>query len=128
MSDWTDYGLPERPLINGFNRTVQNNILRSNTDTGYAKMRKRFTARTIYYDLQFSFTRTQKDLFLTFFDSVSYMAGGTGLFTISDPDDSGETPGSITVRLNSSKGMPVLIPDGDSTDFLLNISLEKLPE
>ena len=125
MSSWVDtYSLPERPLTDGFDREFQNNILRTNMDTGAAKVRLRYTAVPIFYTLQYILTTAQKNSFDGFYEGA--MNYGSSTFTMPDPDDGGASPADITVRLDTSKGTPKIVPDGDTDDWRLTINIEKV--
>ena len=68
--------------------------------------------------------------FISFFEG-SFANDGIeyGSLTYFIPDFEGESiENTITVRVNTSSGTPyTLVPEGDTTNFLLTIDVEKLP-
>ena len=125
MSDWTTAGLPERPLLSGFSEKPQNNLLRTQMETGYPKQRLRYTAASTYYTVKYLLRSSENQIteWRTFFTTtISY---GASSFTMPDPGD--QAGGDVIVRIVGNDPLYTLVPDNSTTDYILSISLEKLP-
>ena len=59
--------LPQKPLMAGFQENPQNIVVRSQTDVGPAKARRRTTVAQINFDMQFRLTSAQLATFRTFY-------------------------------------------------------------
>ncbi len=88
--------LPQRPLIEGFSEQPPNLVVRSQTDTGPAKVRRRATAGPTRMTLAFRMTADQLTAFRAFLHAdladraLSYswthpVTGQPGTFRIVDP-------------------------------------------
>lgn len=75
--------LPQTPLLNGYENTPQNSVLRSEFD-GYTKQRNRFTAVLNDVSESYFLTQTQYDTFKTFFEST--LKNGAEEFTKQNPE------------------------------------------
>ena len=88
--------LPQRPLMAGFQETPQNVVVRSQTDTGPAKTRRRTTAGVINLEMQFRLTTAQLATFRSFYandlqsGALAYtwkhpISGANGAFRLVEP-------------------------------------------
>jgi hypothetical protein len=59
--------LPQKPLMAGFQENPQNIIVRSQTDVGPAKARRRVTVAVANFEMQFRLTSAQLATFRTFY-------------------------------------------------------------
>lgn len=81
MSVWPA-SLPQSPLVEGFNDTPQDSVIRSNM-TGLTKQRNRYTA--VLHDVKEGYwmTPTQFNTFETFYKTT--LGNGAAAFTKTDP-------------------------------------------
>lgn len=91
MPSWPT-SLPQRPLIEGYQETPPNVLLRTQMDAGPAKVRRRFTAGVRIYSVAYLLTSTQLTTLDSFF--VSDCKHGSVSFTWPHP----RTGANITVR------------------------------
>jgi hypothetical protein len=69
--------LPSAPLI-GWTEQIGKNTIRSETEAGPAKLRRRFTSAPSNFVLKMSMTETQANAFMTFFETT--LASGVKTF------------------------------------------------
>ena len=79
MADWTTTILPQTPLLSDYQETFPNLVIRTQTEIGPAKVRKRFTSAERPFKLSMILTSSQATYFDTFF--VDTCDGGAGEFT-----------------------------------------------
>lgn len=82
MSAWPET-IPALPLQEGFSETLRNVVIRTQTDSGPAKTRSRYTAGPKNYTMQFILTQTEKTALNTFFDTT--LVNGSTSFTYTNP-------------------------------------------
>jgi len=75
--------LPEFPMPDGFSETVQDGALRSRSDSGLEKIRRRFTATPTLYSTRYQLTAEQKQLLDYFYRTTT--RGGTLRFNWPHP-------------------------------------------
>lgn len=75
--------LPEFPMPDGFSETVQDGALRSRSDSGLEKIRRRFTATPTLYSTRYQLTAEQKQLLDYFYRTTT--RGGTLRFNWTHP-------------------------------------------
>lgn len=78
-----DVGLPQKLLINGYNETAANNLLRTSMDVGPAKQRRRSTAGPRPVTGKLVMTSTQLGTFKAFY--ITTLLGGSLRFSWTDP-------------------------------------------
>ena len=116
MSAWPDT-LPQSPLIEGFRETPANATLRTEMETGPAKLRRRTTAATATLSLTFLISTAQLAVLDTFYaDTLQH---GTLPFDYTHPV-TGET---VSCRFRQPPARGAL---GDGY-FRASIDLEVLP-
>lgn len=93
--------LPSRPLLEGATESWPDVVIRSNTDTGPAKLRQRYTAGVTRFYAQFVLNSTQVGTFETFFKTT--ISNGATAFTMANP----RTGTSVTMRF---VGVPQITP------------------
>jgi hypothetical protein len=109
--------LPQKPLIGGFRETPPNLVVRSQTDTGAAKARRRATAGVTNFEMQFRLTGAQLATLRTFYATdlqagalpftwTHPISGASGAFRIIEP--------------------PAITPTGGVT-WLVGLKIELLP-
>ena len=120
--DWPST-LPQEFQKPSFNNSPNSGIIRTEMDTGYPKIRLRFTATTENYSGTMILTETQKQAFLTFFrTTIRY---GSLRFNFPDPYGGADIEARWVISTN---GEPYsLTQDGDTTDWRLSFTLEELP-
>ncbi len=82
MPAW-DPGLPQSPLLDGYDETPPDLAIKSQPDTGPKKSRKRYTAGVRAIKWPFRMSTTQIALLDTFF--LTTLDGGVTAFTHADP-------------------------------------------
>ena len=82
MSSWPN-DIPQLPLQEGFTETPKNVVIRTQTDTGPAKTRSRYTAGVKTYSMQFLLTAAEQTSLNTFFDTT--LVNGSLSFTYVNP-------------------------------------------
>ena len=78
-------GLPQRPMVGGYQERFSETVLRTAMDAGAAKTRRRFTSAPRQFELTFRVTALQADLLQTFFETTT--AGGSLPFSWVNPRD-----------------------------------------
>ena len=81
-----------KPTQSDYQENRQSQLIRSQMDTGPAKIRRRFTANSAEYSVSWEFTGSQLSTFETFFNST--IDGGSVEFTWVQP----RTDASVTAR------------------------------
>lgn len=81
MSTWPA-SLPQTPLASGFSQSLANNVVRTEMDTGKAKVRRRFSAGVTPVQAALSLTGTQKDTLIAFYSST--LSDGADEFSWTD--------------------------------------------
>lgn len=115
MPVW-DAGLPQSPLIDGYDEAVPDTVLRSQPDTGPAKTRNRFTAGVRQVTWPFRMTTAQIALLDTFY--LTTLDAGTTSFDHTDP----RTGTTTSYKFRSA---PRYIRSG--LNWSVSLSLEILP-
>jgi len=117
--DWPTT-LPQEMLVDGYNRTAANGILRSDMDAGPAKVRRRFTSAPQVIAGSIFVTAAQLALFKTFYNTTSL--GGSLRFDWVDPDN-----GTTAVEMRFA-APPTWAPQGGSEEYwVIEMALEVLP-
>ena len=126
--------LPRNVLRDSFSYNPQSGLIRTNMDAGYAKVRKRFTAVTSEMNVSFSMTFDQLETFETFFKSAAGLWYGARKMYFpnplwaSGPGESEQDRPDIVVRMKID-GVPyMVVPDGQTTDFVVTFVIERMPE
>ena len=110
--------LPATPIIGGYQEVFANNVVRSDMDTGYAKVRKRSTAAPKIYRFVYSLTAAQVTTLNTFFDTT--INSGADTFTMTHP----RTSASETWRIISP---PEVMTSANTSDYRAVVNMEQLP-
>ena len=116
MATWPA-GLPQSPLLRGYQRTMPDLIVQTEMDAGTPKARQRFTAASEPVTWNTLLTDVQKDTLETFYKTT--VAGGALSFDITLPD----VTGTSSVRIIEQPSFVAL------KDDLWSVSLKmiKLP-
>lgn len=110
--------LPQSPLLDGFEDTPPNLIIRSETDGGQAKVRRRYTAGVRPGKWSFYMTKAQCVIFNTFYEAT--ISGGATPFDFTDPiTDATESYRIVRIE---SPFRPV-----SGTLFAITLEVEQLP-
>jgi len=123
MATWPA-SLPQTLLLEGLSRTRQPGRIRSQTDTGPAKQRARFTATAKSFDgVQVNMTGAQLTTFYTFYETT--LGQGAVGFTWIDPI----TDASATLRFKGEPSETMLVPDAtpDARLYRVMLPLEIMP-
>lgn len=115
MSYWP-VALPQSPLSSSYGEDWQDGAIRSQMDTGPAKVRRRFTALVKTYSVAFVLTDRQVEILMEFWEETCTM--GTLTFTWQDP----RTQDPATVRFASRPGI-----SHDNGMFRVQFQIEVLP-
>ena len=115
--DWPST-LPTVPLTDGFRETTSSGRIMSRMSVGPAKVRRRSTAVSRYFTVEYILTTTQKGYFDTFYVETSKM--GTLPFDWTRPDSATE----VEARFKPDEE-PTMEPDG--VDYRLRMTLEVMP-
>jgi len=131
--------LPQQVLQDGFSDTPGNGVIRSDTDTGYPFIRRRFTATVDTYNIAMAMTFDQYLIFRNFVKNTPNhptlpgIAGGSVRINFPDPvwiPGDGETEDDrplIEVRLVTDSSPYTATPLGQSTEMRVTFKLEKTP-
>lgn len=103
MASWPAT-LPTYPLIEGGQETYGNNIIRTQTDVGPAKIRRRMTNAPSRFVMNFILSSTQMGYFDTFYHTT--VSDGSVSFTMNNP----RTGTCSTLRFFD---VPVAVPLGN---------------
>jgi hypothetical protein len=87
--------LPASPVINNYQESFKDNVIRSDIDAGPMKTRQRYTRAQRMLQVSFVLTDAQKITFTNFFNSIK---GGALPFNWADP----VTGTSIVVRMTGA--------------------------
>lgn len=110
--------LPQSPLQQGYEEGFKNTFIRSESESGFAKRRRRFTTSPKKLNTSFLLTGAQVTTFESFFDTD--LEGGALSFTFTNP----RTSGIVTVALvETPEPVTAVGPD----DYILRLKLEILP-
>lgn len=82
MSTWPS-ALPDKPLQRGYSRTQQSQVIRTEMSAGPAFVRRRFTAASDLFSMQFVLDTAERQTFWDFFNNT--LAGGSLAFDWTDP-------------------------------------------
>ncbi len=114
MATWPST-LPQEFMEDGYSESPPDNLIRTQTDTGPGKIRKRSTAASRKIQGQLLFTAAQKTIFESFFETTI----GYGSLAFDCPLRTGEEE---EMRFTS---LPSYSPAGGG-DFLVTLNLEIL--
>jgi hypothetical protein len=109
--------LPQKPLKAGFRETPPNLVVRSQTDVGPAKARRRATAGMTSFDMQFRLSAAQLATLRTFYNFD--LQGGALAFTWTHP----VTNAAGSFRIVQP---PEIAPTAGVT-WLVGVKMELLP-
>lgn len=104
MSVLWPIGLPSAPLVRGLLETVPDLVVRSAVDVGPAKVRRRLTAGVRTFNVRFSMTFDQMELFDEFF--LTSIRGGALPFLFTNP----RTGEQVDMRIVGRPQYPVRTP------------------
>jgi hypothetical protein len=116
MTDWPA-SLPQYLSVQGFSEEIPNTMLRSNVDTGPAKLRRRYTAAPEPIVGTITCTSAQVDTFRTFFETT--LNGGTTSFNWVHP----RKQTAATFRFTETPKVSALGGDG----FRIGLKMEIMP-
>ena len=119
MADATwPVGLPSDrgPLI-GFSEEIQDNVIRTQMDTGPGKVRRRFTYAPSHYTMRFVFNTADTATFKAFFNTT--LLSGVRTF---DGLNNPRTGANATWRFLE----PPTINNISNTDYEVNVKLEEI--
>ena len=116
--------VPDKFEKGSYNYDPQGNILRTEMDAGYPKVRRRFTAISKYHTGMLILTTAEKEAFETWFYSTA--GYGTEEFTFSNPQDVLSTIIARFVIENNSQPYSIK-QDGDTLDWQVTFTIEELP-
>lgn len=107
----------------GAQDTRQQGFIRSNTDTGPYKQRKRFTATSRFLSGSMLLTGTQRATFETFYKTT--LSEGTDAFDFIDPVDFG----TVSARFTQAPSLSAVSGGNTATtvQWRMDIMLEVLP-
>ena len=105
----------------GFSYSRQSGVIRTDMDTGPAKVRRRFTAVVKKYRGQLIMTRTEFSTFETWFETIIMMGSLTFMFP--DPLD---TVTLVEFRFDTSSDPWTAAPAGDTDDMIVTLNLERI--
>lgn len=117
MSTIWPVALPQAPLVSGFGEKPPETTIRTQMDTGAAKVRQRTTAGARPMDTVFLMTTAQVATFETFFNTT--LSGGSLSFEWTHP----RTGTTGTFRIKST---PDYKPVG-ATHWHVSMQMEQLP-
>lgn len=115
--------LPQKTLKDGYSTERQSGVIRTDMDTGFPKVRRRFTALTKTYSITMIFTDAQYTYFENFFENdILY---GANLVDFPHP----RTGVNTEMRWLAPTGSPAysVTPDGGTDDWRISFQLEELP-
>jgi len=123
MAEAWSTSVPSSFQQNGFQYSVQPGIIRSDMETGPAKIRRRFTGVAHYYSGSIIMTKAEFETFESWFENT--VAFGSLDFTFPDPFN---LASNITVRFKIDNNSPyTAVPEGNSSDLKVSFALEKMP-
>jgi hypothetical protein len=121
--DW-DSTLPQSYIQSSFNHTPQGNVLRTNMDSGPAKVRRLFTAVPENYSGVMVMTSAQLTTFKTFFTTT--LGYGINTFNFPDPFNLSSTI-EVRFKIDSNASPYQVTPDADTLDWSITLNLESTP-
>ena len=119
--DWPS-DIPQSFQQSGFSDEPMGGVIRTDMDTGYAKVRRRFTSVTDMWSGTMVMTTTELATFKSFFkNTIKY-----GSLRFNFPDQYNLSGPTVEARFNiNTGGKPYsLSPDGDSQDWQVKFTLE----
>lgn len=115
--------LPQRPLVDGYKRTLPNNLIRSSMDTGSDKVRKRGRFKPQVINATYVLTNTQRNALETFVHNS--IAEGAICFNWPHP----ELNRLVRARIKASQdGLLDFAPYKDTSRWAVTLNLEIWPE
>ena len=115
--------LPQRPLVDGYKRTLPNNLLRSSMDTGADKVRKRGRFKPQIVNCSYVLTNAQRNTLENFIHGS--LAEGAICFNWPHP----ELNKLVRARLKASQESILdFSPYKDTTRWAVTLNLEIWPE
>lgn len=115
-------GVPDDFEASGFGHDADSGIIRSDMDSGPAKVRRRFTSVTKNYKGSIVMTLAQFLLWQTWFEDV--ICFGSLTFTMPDPVNGG----NMIARIIASKGSkPYTVSQNGATDVSVSFAVERMP-
>jgi len=115
--------LPQKPLVDGYKRTLPNNLLRSSMDTGSDKVRKRGRFKPQVVSASYVLTATQRNTLEDFVRNS--IAEGAICFNWPHP----ELNKLVRARLKAgSEGILDFSPYKDTTRWAVTVTLEIWPD
>ena len=114
-------GIPDTFESSGFAYDSDSGVIRSDMDSGPAKVRRRFTSTPKNMKGTIIMTRAQFQLWEIWFEDVIYH--GSLSFTMTDPVNTG----TMTVRLVTGSSSKPYSWTANGLDVSLTITVEKLP-
>lgn len=115
MATWPETLPP--PALNTFKEAPPNNSIRSQTDKGPAKVRRRTTANTRPLSFALKLTKAQVEIIDYFYDVTTY--SGTDEFYFTHP----RTEKTVSCRFVS----PPSYDEQEAVIYNVNVSLEVMP-
>jgi hypothetical protein len=120
MADWPST-IPQAFIQDSFSETQQGGVIRTTMDTGPAKVRRRFTATSTYWEGYMVMTYSELEIFKTFYETT--IAYGSLRFNFPNQYNLASTVESRIVIETS--GTPFKVrPDGLTQDFQVSFKLE----
>ena len=113
-------GLPQGHLI-GLSFEREPETIRTPTDGGPAKVRRRFTSRVRPLTAEVVFTNAQKGVFDSFFDNT--LLAGSLPFDREDP----ETGATVSMRIKAYPSFKLQLGGADGKLWIGTLPLEVLP-
>lgn len=124
-------GLPQTPLIQGYKETVPSTLLRSNTDTGPAKVRRRGHSKPYLVEAPYMLTTEQVNALIYFIEyQLEY---GAKCFSWPRPrkfNVNSSESGLVRARINpDGDGLISYSAVADTTDlWMVTLKLEIFPD
>lgn len=120
--------LPQSPLLSGYTETMPSTLLRSDTDTGPAKVRRRGNAKPVVVQASYILSTEQVELLDTFVYET--IGGGARCFDWPRPRFKAQNGRYVRARLMpSSDGLyNRSVIDGTSDFWNVTLSLEIFPD
>ncbi len=129
MAEWPG-SLPDAPQY-GWTETPGNSLVRTETDAGPAKLRRRFSSSPSKFSLQFSMTTAQATTLMEFYnnnsaDTPSGTSGGALTFGTLTHPRTGLGVGTVTTTNGWRFLAPPVITQDAFGHFRVSLSLELL--
>ena len=122
MADWSSF-VPYRFQQGSFSYSQQSGLIRSTTDTGLPKQRRRFTALVKEFSVNIIMTTLEFSYFEAWFNNT--IAYGGLPFNFPDPFSGYST--NVIARFKSADEIYTATPNGDSGDWQVSFTLEVVP-